>query len=209
MDSGGQRRVVVSESRTLVASFPEIGDLAAIIDDLHQDHINAARVLKIAERALASIEAGESVDYNLLEDAMRYITGYSDTCHHPVEDVVFDRLRVRSPEMAAEIDAIEAEHESIIEKGKRFLDSIIAVGEEAFVSRTDLVQLGREYVATLWKHMSAEEAKLFPAAAALLDESDWNSVRKQIDYRPDPLFGASLDEEYRQLWKLIQLHDAG
>ena len=183
--------------------------MAAIIDDLHQDHINAARVLKIVERALASIEAGEAVDYALLEDAMRYVTGYSDTCHHPVEDVIFDHLKVRSPEMADEIDAIEAEHASIIMKGKRFLDSLVAVGGDAFVARTDLVQFGREYVATLWKHMSAEEASLFPAAVDSLDESDWDSVQKQIDYRPDPLFGATLEEDYRRLWKLIQLHDAG
>lgn len=183
--------------------------MAGIIDDLHQDHINAARVLKIAERALASIEAGEAVDFTLLEDAMRYITGYSDTSHHPVEDVVFIYLRKRSPEMGPEIDAIAAEHESIIMKGKRFLDSVVAVGEEAFVSRTDLVQFGREYVATLWKHMSVEEARLFPAAASSLDESDWDSVQKQIDYGPDPVFGASIDKDYERLWKLIQLHDAG
>ena len=183
--------------------------MAGIIEDLHRDHVNAVQVLGIAERALASIEAGESVDYALLEDAMRYITGYSDTWHHPAEDVVFDYLRVRSPAMAAEIDAIEAEHESIIMKGRRFLDSVAAVGEEGWVPRAELVKRGREYLSTLSQHMSVEEAKLFPAAAKMLTESDWESVRKRIERQPDPLFGASLDEEYKRLWKLIQLHDAG
>ncbi len=183
--------------------------MAAIIDDLHQDHINAARVLKIAERALASIKSGKSVDFALLEDALRYITGYSDTCHHPLEDVVFLHLRKRAPQMADEIDAIAAEHESIIAKGKRFLDSVVAVGEGAFVSREDLAHVGREYVETLWKHMSVEESMLFPAAATTLDESDWDSVRKQFDYGSDPLFGSAIDRDYERLWKLIQLHDPG
>lgn len=183
--------------------------MAGIIDDLHQDHINAARVLKIAERALVSIKRGERVDFALLEDAMRYITGYSDTCHHPLEDVVFLHLRKRAPQMADEIDAIAAEHESIIGKGKRFLDSVVAVGEDAFVSRDDLVRIGRAYVETLWKHMSIEEASLFPAAATVLDQSDWDSVRQQFDYGPDPLFGTAIDQDYERLWKLIQLHDPG
>ncbi|WP_428103226.1 hemerythrin domain-containing protein [Candidatus Rariloculus sp.] len=181
--------------------------MAAIIDDLHQDHVNAAQVLKIAERTLGSVEAGEDADFSLLEDAMRYITGYSDTHHHPVEDIVFRQLRKRSPQMAAEIDAIAAEHDSIIMKGKRFLDSVAAVEEGALVPRSALVNRGREYLSTLSKHMDLEESTLFPAAATMLDESDWESVSKRIDCRPDPLFGTSLDEDYRRLWKLIQLHD--
>ena len=80
--------------------------------DLHEHHINIALVLRLGAAELDALEQGESTDYSLLEDIMAYVTGYSDTHHHPTEDVVFASLKLRAPEQAAEIEAILAEHEA-------------------------------------------------------------------------------------------------
>ncbi len=180
--------------------------MSSIVETLYADHVNIAQVIGIAEQALTSLEAGETIDYSLLEDIMRYMTGYPDTHHHPLEDVVFDRLKNRSPDLAPELDAIVSEHERIISMGRRFLAAVEAAEEDAMLERGKMVALGRDYVSLLTKHMDIEEGKFFPAAEASLTDSDWDSVREQFEHRPDPLFGGSLEEEYGRLWKLIQLH---
>lgn len=160
----------------------------------------------LAARVLDAFEAGESADFALLEEIMRYATGYPDTHHHPVEDIVFDRLKQCEPAMADELDAVLAEHEDIIALGRRFLDAVEAVEEEAMVSRAELLRLGRDYLTRLNRHMDAEEARLFPAATASLTESDWEQIRARIQDREDPLFGASRERAYSRLWQLIQSH---
>jgi 4a-hydroxytetrahydrobiopterin dehydratase len=181
--------------------------LSEIVVALHDDHVNFSRIAALAEHALDELEAGRSTDLSLLEDIMRYVTGYPDTHHHPTEDVVFEHLSERAPEIKPDLDAILAEHEAIIDAGRRFLDAIEAAEDDAMVQRSDLVKLGREYLARLQRHMDIEEARLFPAARASLTDADWASVRERVDARSDPLFGPSRDEQYRRLWQLIELHE--
>lgn len=181
--------------------------MSDIVVALHADHVNFARIAALAEHALDELEAGRSTDLSLLEDIMRYVTGYPDTHHHPTEDIVFEHLSKRAPEMQPDLDAILAEHEAIIDAGRRFLDAIEAAEEDAMVQRVDLIELGREYLAKLKRHMDIEEARLFPAARTSLTDADWASVHEQVDQRSDPLFGPSRDEEYRRLWRMIELHE--
>ena len=72
-----------------------------IIASLHEDHINVAQVAGVAREELRRLAAGEAADYALLEDIMCYVTGYPDTHHHPTEDIVFARLKERSPARSA------------------------------------------------------------------------------------------------------------
>ena len=167
-----------------------------------------AQITAAAARELAAIEAGENADLELLEDIMRYVTGYPDTHHHPTEDVVFEQLKLRAPGAADEIDAILSEHRQVIESGIRFLEAIQAVQEAVVMIRDDFVQTGREYLSLLERHMDVEESRLFPLAQSTLTAQDWSHVDELIEQRPDPLFGASLDEDYRRLRQYIEAHRA-
>ena len=174
-----------------------------VIAKLHADHVNVALIADMARNELRRLERGETADYSLLEDVMCYVTGYPDTHHHPTEDVVFEKLKERTPEMAAEVDAILAEHADLIATGKRFLQAIRAVTGEAFVLRDDLIARGYAYLSMLERHMDTEEGRLFPAARTALTAPDWVELDKRIEHRRDPLFGC-LDEDYRRLWRRIQ-----
>jgi len=177
-----------------------------IIATLHHDHINVAEVARVARAELRLLEAGEAADYALLEDIMCYVTGYPDTHHHPTEDIVFERLKERAPDAAGEVDALLAEHEELIARGRRFLDSIRSVVGEAFVLREDLLRHGHDYLSLLERHMDTEEGRLFPRATKALTDEDWAYLTERIEQRPDPLFGPALDEDYRRLWQRIQAH---
>ncbi len=165
-----------------------------------------AKISTLAGRELALIEAGQTADLEMLEDIMRYVTGYPDTHHHPTEDIVFEQLKSRVPEATDEVDAILAEHRQMIESGTHFLEAIRAVQEEAILVRGDFVLTGRAYFSLLERHMNVEERRLFPLAQSKLTVEDWQQLGERIEQRPDPLFGASLDQDYRRLRQRIEAH---
>jgi hemerythrin-like domain-containing protein len=177
-----------------------------IIESLHQDHVHMAQIAAIVERELATIEDGRTADFEALEDIMRYVTGYPDTYHHPTEDIVFERLKLRMPESIEEVDAILSEHRQVIEAGIRFLDAVRAVQEDVVMIRNDFTLIGRDYLSLLARHMNIEEARLFPLAKSTLTDEDWQELNERIEQRPDPLFGASLDDDYRRLRCRIEAH---
>lgn len=180
--------------------------MANVVDKLRRDHAHVRRVLRLVGQGLDRIEAGDSADYDLLHDVMRYITGYSDLHHHPAEDVLYEALAKASPEAASELAAIVTEHEKLIDKGRSFLVTIEAVEDEVMVSREDLLRIGRDYVDTLAHHMGIEESRLFPLADESLSQDDLADVTERLERLPDPLFGPALDEEFRHLWKWIEAH---
>ncbi len=181
--------------------------MSEVMKNLHEHHLNIALVLRLGAAELDALEQGESTDYSLLEDIMAYVTGYSDTHHHPTEDVVFASLQRRAPEQAAEIEAILAEHEELIAKGEIFRDRLEAAQEDEMVRRDELVGAGREYFSKLQQHMSFEEGRLFPLAKRMLGPEDWIGIEQGIVARADPLFAGTRDETFRRLWQRIQAHD--
>ena len=183
--------------------------MANVVDKLRSDHANVKKVLRLVGQGLDRIEAGDSADYGLLHDVMRYITGYSDLHHHPAEDVLYEALARASPDAASELAAIVTEHEKLIEKGRSFLAAIEAVEDEIMVNRADFLRAGRDYVETLGRHMGIEESRLFPLADKTLSEMDVTAVGDRLERLPDPLFGPALDEEFRHLWKWIEAHSSG
>lgn len=177
-----------------------------LMAELHRDHVNIVTLIGVAEGVLRAIEHDDDPDYELLEDALRYLTSYSDAHHHPNEDVVFAALHDRAPESAAKIAAIAAEHDFLVSQGQRVLDSIEALKEEAILSRGELVSTARDYFAALRQHMSLEESVLFPLADRRLTDADWHSVRERILTGTDPLFGPAKDADFRRLWERIEAH---
>lgn len=162
--------------------------------------------MRVAAKELDALEGGQSADYGLLEDIMRYVTGYSDAHHHPTEDVLYDELKSRSPAVAAQVEAIVGEHETLIDRGREFLETIEAVEDGAIISRDALLAVGREYIDTLGRHMGIEEKRLFPLASSELTDEAWSAMDERIERAPDPLFGSSVDERFRRLWQRIEAH---
>ena len=178
--------------------------MTSILENLRQDHVNMAEICALAIHELVTIEAGRTADLDLLEDIMCYVTGYPDTHHHPTEDILFERLKLRVPEATDEVDAILSEHQQMIASGTRFLELIRAVQKEAIMVRDDIVLTGRAYFSLLERHMNIEESRLFPLAQHKLTVEDWQQLGECIEQRPDSLFGVPLDKYYRRLRSRIE-----
>ncbi len=165
-----------------------------------------SRIAALVAAELAAAENGAPPDYDLLENIMLYVTSYPDTHHHPTEDVMFARLRHVAPEAGTDIDELLAEHEKLTAYGRQFLRTIRAIEEEAVVRRAEFLAQGRRYLDFLTAHMNKEEAGLFRLAAERLDASDWEQISANVEAMEDPLFGPTVNADYRRLWQRITAH---
>lgn len=165
-----------------------------------------AVISSLAFHELAKIEAGQTAELDLLEDIMCYVTGFPDTHHHPTEDILFERLKLRVPEAADDVDTILFEHQRMIASGTRFLDLIRAAKKDVVIVRNDIVLTGRASFTLLERHISIEERQLFPLAQHKLTVEDWVQLGERIEQRPDSLFDVPLDNYYRRLRNRIEAY---
>ena len=74
--------------------------MVGVVESLHQDHANLAKLLNAIERQIDALEAGGVPEYDIVQGALDYCLNYPDLCHHPKEDLVFKRLQARNPSAA-------------------------------------------------------------------------------------------------------------
>ena len=174
-----------------------------IITQLHEDHGHWTRILAVIDAEIAKLMADETPDFEILEDAMRYMTYYPDVVHHPKEDALFDKLKSRDPEISEVVEKVRREHVSLAEKSQQFFEIVKKTNSNEFSSKYEMIEKGRDYVRTLRTHVNQEEGGLFKAAVRLLNEDDLNEVQAAYDAYHDPLFGAEVEEKYRELYDYI------
>ncbi|MDX1431503.1 MAG: hemerythrin domain-containing protein [Gammaproteobacteria bacterium] len=178
--------------------------MSGIMDQLKADHANVAELLDILEEQLDIVEREGDADFDLMHDVMLYMTRYPDWHHHPMEDLVFERMRARDAESVDVVDRLTREHMALKDKGAILLDLLASVVDGALVERDELSARGRDYALFLRKHMELEDSEAFPRAEAALRSEDWNGVASAMQHRDDPVFGAVLDEEFRSLFDYIE-----
>jgi hemerythrin-like domain-containing protein len=65
-----------------------------VIEILRQEHRDIEKLLLVLERELGVFTRGEHPDYEVIHAAIAHFQVYPDACHHPLEDVVFEKLKV-------------------------------------------------------------------------------------------------------------------
>lgn len=177
--------------------------MSNLIAQIHQDHVNMARILKLINSEIEALIAEEPRDLEILDDAMRYMINYADKIHHAKEDIMLRRLQEAAPDTLELIEDIFEEHQQIFRKGTEFQELVQAVEYGDFVLRDEIVARGTDYVRTLYAHMSKEEEVLLKRAREVLTDNDFAELG--IDYGPDtdPLFGEKIQKEYKDLYTYI------
>lgn len=173
--------------------------MSRVLDELHRDHRNMAKILAILEAQLELLRAGETADLDLMQRALDYSLDYPDLCHHPKEDLIFDRLARRDSTAQPLVDRLLTEHREIAQATRRFADAVHAVAQDFQVPRDRLVAVGEAFVALSRRHIQQEEAELFPRAERMLSEADWAEIDAAAVRKPDPVFGGSVEDHYLSL----------
>ncbi|MBI2586127.1 MAG: hemerythrin domain-containing protein [Rhodospirillales bacterium] len=165
-----------------------------ILDDLHDDHMNMARLYDLLGRELMTFKNGELPDYELVQKILDYCLAYPDQVHHPKEDLVFRKLKARDPAAAESIGDLAEEHEKLAAFTRRFATALANVLEDEQLPRDWFVDLANDFLAFSRRHMQMEEVLLFPAARKLLTPADWAEIEKAMVRR----FARPSDDDRRE-----------
>ncbi len=183
--------------------------MSKIMRRLRDDHVNVARLLTMLEAQLDAVRAEQrSADFELMHDIMVYMTHYPDHTHHPMEDLVFQRMCDTSEEARPITEELGREHHGLAEKGIRFRDALERVVDGALVLRAELDEFGRDYAQFLRYHMDKEEGQAFPMAERMLSDEDWAWIESRMQAQEDPVFGPAVTEQFKSLYEHIREQNA-
>ena len=177
--------------------------MSNIIQVLLEEHRNIDKLLLVLEHELEVFDRSEEPDYEILQAVIQYFQDYPESCHHPKDDMVFERLKARDPAAASRIGDAEAEHKIETMRLRRLVEAVeeILAGRE-FLRQTfhDVVH---DFIEHQRQHMDKEERLLFPAAVQGLRPDDWAEIDARLDDRKDPLFNGVIETKFQALHRTI------
>lgn len=172
---------------------------------IQEEHGALAAMLRSIGLLLAEHRRhGTLPDFGLLRAMLFYVDEFPERLHHSKESsLLFPRLRIRSPELRAVLDRLDADHERG-EKAIRDLEHALLAFEIVGEPRRAAFEEALErYVGFYLEHMHIEESEILPAAERLLNEEDWAELDAAFLQNRDPLTGHPPEDEYRGLFSRI------
>ena len=149
-------------------------------------------------------EPDSKPDYELFDSMLRYIEDVPDRLHHPKEDqVLFPAIAQRTSDGKALVQELEHDHtrgEPMLAELRR---AFHAFRDGSANALNQLATAVDEFAEFYWYHMRKEESRLLPLAVEHLTATDWQRVDSAFGDNSDPLFGATLSDEYRRLYQRI------
>lgn|SRR5664280_1892829 len=177
--------------------------MSKIVLILLEEHRNIDKLLLVLEQELEVFDRSKGPDYEIMQAAIQYFQDYPENCHHPKEDMVFEKLKLRDPAAATRIGETEAEHQVEADRLCRFAQAVddILAGREFL--RRDFHNIVRDFIEHQRQHMDKEERLLFPAAIKSLRPEDWADIDARLNDKKDPLFDGAIETKFHALERTI------
>jgi hemerythrin-like domain-containing protein len=170
-----------------------------IIELLSREHRNIERLLVVLERELEIFDRGDRPDYEVIRAIISYFEVYPEVYHHPQEDLVFARLKIRDPAAAANIGDLACEHKKGAERLRQVAQAVESVLADHEVLRQTVDTIIRDFIEHERRHMMMEDRHFFPAAVKALEPEDWTEIAAALTACKDPLFSEITEERFETL----------
>ena len=144
-----------------------------IIERLSREHRNIEKLLAVLERELEIFDRGDRPDYEVIQAIISYFQVYPDVYHHPQEDLVFAKLKIRDPTTAAKLGDLAREHQKGAERLRRVAQAVGSVLADREVLRQNVDSIVRDFIEHERYHIVAEDRDFFPVALKALTPQDW------------------------------------
>jgi hemerythrin-like domain-containing protein len=177
--------------------------MSKIIAILLDEHRNIEKLLQVLERELEVFDKSESPDYEILQTIIDYFQDYPESYHHPKEDIVYEKLKLRDPAAVAQVGDAEADHQLESSRLRQFARAVEDVLAGREVLRQTFHNVVHDFIEHQRQHMAKEESLLFPAAAKALRPEDWTEIDARLNNRKDPLFDDATEMNFRALQQTI------
>ena len=174
-----------------------------IIGILREEHRNIEELLLVLEQELNVFDRNEQPDYEILQAVISYFQDYPDCCHHPKEDMIFEKLKARDPVAAGSVGDLEAEHQNEGKRLQRVAQMIRSILTHHEVLRPTFDDIMRDFIEHERKHMEMEERVLFPAAVNALQPEDWAGIDAIWSEKKDTMFNVAIEEKCQSLRERI------
>jgi hemerythrin-like domain-containing protein len=173
--------------------------MTRMLERLRDEHRDIERLLDVLEDEVKVFDRRERPDYEVIEAIISYFQDYPDCCHHPKEDMIFDKLKARDPPAAKRIGNVEAEHRQETERLDRVAKVVRNVLLGRDIVRQTLSDVMRDFLDHQRAHMAMEERTLFPAAEKALRSEDWREIDLKWNDKTETLFNAAMEEKLQSL----------
>jgi hemerythrin-like domain-containing protein len=170
-----------------------------IIELLSREHRNIERLLAALERELEVFDRGDRPDYEVIRAIISYFEVYPEVYHHPQEDLVFAKLKIRDPTAAAKIGDLAHEHQKGAERLRRVAQAVDSVLADREVLRQTVDTIIRDFIEYERRHVMMEDSDFFPAALKALEPQDWTEIAATLTDHKDPLFSDVAEERFDAL----------
>lgn len=144
------------------------------LEDLKSEHRIIERALAALERATERLTHGVDVPVNTLEQALSFVRGFADGCHHAKEEHgLFPVLSSKSPAIeGGPVRVLTEDHEAgrgLMRDLERALEAMRAGRAEG---APEAARALKSYTHMLRRHIAKEEEILFPLSEGLLTAED-------------------------------------
>lgn len=174
-----------------------------IINILFEEHQNIEKLLLVLEHELDVFDRGGRPDYEILQTIIQYFQDYPESCHHPKEEKIFEKLKARDPAAARRFGDVEAEHAVEARRLSSFARVVEYILADQEFLRESFHLAVHDFIEHQREHLEKEERLLFPAAIRALRPEDWAEIDARLDDRKDPLFDSVVEEKFHDLQKTI------
>lgn len=181
-----------------------------MLDILHHEHKNIAKLLDYLREIQNCIRHEQPVTFRTLKDALIYLSEVPDMYHHPREDMIYDyysRYRAPKPFDVNETSVLLQQHHELVEKGSALKEMVDMILMDAVIPFDQVAEALEEFVTLQQQHLDYEESVVFPLLKAALTEDDWRNLEQnwQSKIGDDPLFGRTVSEQFRELAERLNL----
>ena len=170
-----------------------------IIERLSQEHRNIEMLLAVLERELEIFDRGDRPDYEVIRAIISYFELYPEVYHHPQEDLVFAKLKIRDPAAAAKVGNLALEHQKGAERLRRVAQAVDSVLADREILRQNVDNIVRDFIEHERRHIMMEDRDFFPAALKALKPQDWTEIASAVTGHKDPLFSDVTEERFDAL----------
>lgn len=177
--------------------------MTRIVELLLDDHRNIKKLLYVLEQELNVFDHNDQPDYEILRAIIEYFQDYPEGYHHPKEDIVFEKLKLRDPAVAKRIGDVQEEHRIESERLQKFARAVDEVLAGREYLRQEFHNIVHDFIQHQREHMDKEELMLFPAAVSALLPEDWAEIDTRLNDRTDPLFDDTTQKNFDALQRTI------
>jgi hemerythrin-like domain-containing protein len=168
-----------------------------IVERLSREHRNLEKLLAILEREI--FDCGDHPDCQVVRAIISYFEVYPKFYHHPQEDLVFAKLRIRDPAAATKIGDLAREHREGDECLCRLVQAIDRAIADRAIDRRHVGAAVREFIDHERRHIMMEDRDFFPAALRALEPQDWTEIASSLTDHRDPVFSDVAEEGFQLL----------